>query len=207
MKLSSLVLGPVQTNCYILCDEESRSALVIDPADNATAIADVAKQNNCEITTIILTHGHFDHTGGLSGLRKMFPDAKLYSHRNSTLVLGDSNISGTYNMGYNNQTFTTDILVDDNDIISFGDESLKVIHTPGHTSDSMCIRLGDIIFCGDTVFRLSIGRSDLPTGNMDQEISSIKEKLMCLDDDIILYPGHGQSTTIADERKHNPYLS
>lgn len=207
MKLNRLVLGPVQTNCYILCDEESGEAAVIDPAYNAEAIKSAADKDGCEIKKIILTHGHYDHTGGLNELMSLCPEAKLYAHLKGKEILADTFLNLSGKPGRTPETFTPDILVSDGDTIPFGSSNkFEVIYTPGHTFDSMCLKFGEVIFCGDTVFRFSVGRTDLPTGSMDMEIKSIKTKLMLLDDNIILYPGHGEYSTIGDERKYNPYI-
>lgn len=207
MKLNRLVLGPVQTNCYVLCDEDNGKAAVIDPAYNAEVIKSTADKSGCEIEKIILTHGHYDHTGGLKELMILCPGAKLYTHIKGKEILADTHLNLSYKVGRTPETFVPDVLVADKDKIPFGDSEFEVIYTPGHTADSMCLKFGDVIFCGDTVFRYSVGRTDLPTGSMDMEIKSIKNKLMPLDDNIILYPGHGEYSTIGDERKYNPYIN
>ena len=206
LKIKRLILGPIMTNCYVFCDTSRGRAAVIDPADSPDIIEKAVKDEGCEVELIILTHGHYDHVGGLKGLQKLAPEAVVYSHQKGTEVLGDPDKSCCTDIGGKPQTFAPDKTVADGDIIRFGEYEFKVIYTPGHTIDSICLMFEGMIFCGDTVFRNSIGRADLPTGNPLQEIESIKTKLMILDDNIPLYPGHGESTTIGYERKNNIYI-
>lgn len=205
MEIKKLVLGSVMTNCYIVIDDYG-SAVVIDPADNAERIKREIDTNHAVLEKIILTHGHYDHFGALCDLRDMYENIKVYAHENSKEVLGDENVNLSVAIGGKKAVEQADVCLKDGDKIPFSDLEFEVLHTPGHTSDSMCLRLNNIIFSGDTVFKQSIGRSDFPTGDMDTEIKSIKSKLLPLDDDIILYPGHGESTTIGYERQRNPYL-
>ncbi len=207
MNIKRLILGPVSTNCYVFCDTERGKALVIDPAESADVIADTAKNDGCEIEKVILTHGHYDHTDGLSELLKLAPGATVYAHEKSSYVLNDSSVSRSRKIGDDFEAVVPDKTVEDGDIIPFGSFEFKVIYTPGHTIDSMCLMLDDMIFCGDTVFRHSIGRTDMPTGSFEQEIQSIKTKLMPLDDNIMLYPGHGESTSVGEERRNNPFIA
>ena len=207
MKLIRLILGPVQTNCYVLCDEQSGKAAAIDPAYDAKSIKAAADNNKCEIEKIILTHGHYDHFGGLKELKALCPDAEVYAHLNSKRVLADVNINLSQAIGGVPETFVPDVLTADGETIPFGGSEFKVMYTPGHTDDSICLKYDNVIFCGDTLFRYSVGRTDFPTGSMKKELNSIKQKLMPLDDNIILYPGHGEYTTIGDERRNNLYIA
>lgn len=207
MKIQRLILGPVGTNCYIFCDEERGEAAVIDPAYDHRSIIKAAESLGCKITLIILTHGHYDHIGGLSGLLAECPSAVLYAHKRGVEVLGDPSKSCCREIGGVIETFAPHKTVADGDTIPFGEKGFRVIYTPGHTIDSICLKVDDMVFCGDTVFRYSVGRTDLPTGNSVQLISSIKSKLMCLEDGVSLYPGHGEATTVGEERRHNPYIT
>lgn len=206
MIIKRLILGPVATNCYIFLDEDSKEAAVIDPSADHESILNVIKENGCKLKKIILTHGHYDHIGGLSGLLEAEPEAKVYAHEKSTEVLGEPRVNLSGELGRKEETFKADIAVKDGDVIPFGKDEFKVIYTPGHTIDGICLVIDGKVFCGDTIFRFSVGRTDFPTGDMSREIQSIKTKLMPLDDSVRLYPGHGEPTTVGDERRGNPYL-
>lgn len=206
MKINRITLGPVQTNCYIIYDEISGAAAVIDPAYNAPEIKSSADRLGADIEKIIITHSHCDHIGGLKELKALCPSAEVIAHINGKEIMNDPAANLSREIGGRAETFSADRYVAGGDIIILSGEELEVIYTPGHTKDSMSIKYKDIIFCGDTVFRYSIGRTDFPSGNMDTEIASIKDKLLVFDDNTILYPGHGEYTTVGDERRNNPYL-
>ncbi|MEG1441416.1 MAG: MBL fold metallo-hydrolase, partial [Oscillospiraceae bacterium] len=154
---------------------------------------------------IVLTHGHFDHILALPVLLKT-TKAPLYIHENGKIFLEESEYNLAFHLDVDWKPITADHYLKDGDVISLGDKSIKVIHTPGHTSDCICLLVDDILISGDTLFQGSVGRIDHPTGDLSMEVNSIKQKLMPLSDDIKVYPGHGNDTTIGSERRENPYL-
>ncbi len=205
MILHTLVFGALQTNCYILADEESKCAMVIDAPDNADKILEFAKDKGYNITDIILTHGHFDHILALKELKET-TGATLSTFVDTEEFLKDRVLNLCHYVNIELDPIIPDKLLKDGDIINFCGNEIKVIHTPGHTKDCICLLFGKTLISGDTLFRSSIGRWDHPTGDMAQEIESIKEKLLVLPDDTNVYPGHGPSTTIREERRVNPYI-
>lgn len=205
MVIHTLVLGNLQTNCYIWEDENTKTAIVVDAPDNADAIIDFASKSGIQITDIILTHGHFDHMLALCELKaKTGARLSVFEKTVEFINIPSLNLSGY--MGEECKSAEADRLLKDGDIIELGENKIKVIHTPGHTSDSICLLSGDTLISGDTLFRFSVGRGDFPTGDMNEEIKSIKEKLMPLPDDTKVYSGHGPATTIGEERRGNPYI-
>ena len=206
MLFHNLVLGSLGTNCYILADESTKKAIVVDAPDRCDKILEFVEEKGYSVDKIVLTHGHYDHILALGELKEK-TKAPLYVHENGRDFLSDGIKNLSHYVGYEWTPIQADVYLKDGDTVEFGGISLKVLHTPGHTADCICL-LGDgIVISGDTLFRRSIGRCDHPTGDMRQEIEAIKEKLMILPDDVKVYPGHGPSTTIGEERKENPYLS
>lgn len=205
MKLYSYVLGRLGTNCYIWADEDTKNAIVIDPADNADKIKESADEMGLKITDIILTHGHFDHMLALGELKEA-TGARLSVFEKTERFLEDRVLNLCHYMGIELAPVKADKILCDGDIINFGENRIKVIHIPGHTEDCICLLCGKTLISGDTLFKMSVGRWDHPTGNMKEEINSIQERLMCLSDDVWVYPGHGEKTTIGEERRANPYI-
>lgn len=205
MILHTLVLGELQTNCYIWADEASGNAIVIDVPDSADRIIGYARDNGHKITDIILTHGHFDHMLALSELKeKTGAKLSVYEKTVDFLTEGSLNLGG--HMGVECKGAEADEILRDGDIIDFCGNQIKVMSTPGHTEDSICLLREDTLISGDTLFRRSVGRWDFPTGDMNSEINSIKQILFKLPDETKVYPGHGAATTIGEERRGNPYL-
>ena len=206
MILERLEVGPFATNCYIVGSEDSKEGIVVDPGDEAGRILKEVRDSGLEIKTIVLTHGHSDHTAALKEVKEATA-APIAIHADDVGTMKQKLLGIFMGAGFKSPP-SPDRLLNDGDIISISGLELKVIHTPGHSRGSICL-LGDgALFSGDTLFSGGIGRSDLPGsgGNHRQLIESIKDRLLVLDDDIKVYPGHGPSTTIGAERRGNPYL-
>ncbi len=203
IQIRSMVMGPVATNCYYLYDEDRKEAVVIDPPVKGIWINDHLTGKGFRVTAILITHGHFDHISGANELRDA-SHALIYAPQAERDMLLDPEL----NLSDENITLQADQYVKDQDLLEISGMKIRVIETPGHTSGGCCYYLADeqILISGDTLFAGSVGRTDLPTGSMSTLISSAREKLMILPDDVTVYPGHGESTTIGDERKFNPYL-
>lgn len=202
MKIETIVVGPLGVNCYIVVDPASRAGMVIDPGDDAAEIIRYIGQANIQVKYIVNTHGHSDHIGANAAL-KAATKAPLLIHAADELMLKNP-------LNYLGETIvssTADAFLKDGDILSLGGSQFKVLHTPGHTAGGICLQGDNVLFSGDSLFAESIGRCDLPGGNLNDLIGSLKTKVMALPDDVMVYPGHGPATKIGWERRHNPYLA
>ena len=204
MQLYTLTLGQLGTNCYIAASS-SGNCLVIDAPDDADTILEFIKEKKLTVSQIILTHGHFDHILALAALHDA-TGAPIAIHENGAAFLKDGINNLCHYAGISWTPIKPQRLLHDGDTIDVDELSFRVLHTPGHTADCICLYGNHILFSGDTLFCRSIGRTDHPTGDTKLEIASILQKLMPLPDDTKVYPGHGPSTTIGEERRENPYL-
>ncbi|MCI8660445.1 MAG: MBL fold metallo-hydrolase [Lachnospiraceae bacterium] len=204
-RIRTFVLGEVSTNCYLVFHEGTKEAVVVDPADNALYILNKCRELQVTPVAILLTHGHFDHILAVKDICRAFP-CKVYAGKEEDRLLQDPFLNLTGTLGTDQTSIQADVLIKDGDILSLIGFAWKVLETPGHTAGSVCyyIESEHILFSGDTLFADSLGRTDLPTGSMEEIICSIREKLLTLPEDIMVYPGHGEPTTISHERKYNP---
>jgi hydroxyacylglutathione hydrolase len=200
MIIKKLMAGIYGANCYIVMDEDSKETMVLDPGGDVDDIEKAINILGAKVKYILLTHGHFDHTTGVDGLQAITKAEVAIGSEDDEMILKGMQYYGPFIEG------GAHIKLNHGDSLTFGKYSVKCIATPGHTPGGMCFLVDNHLFSGDTLFKGSIGRSDLAGGNGETLINSIKEKLMILPKDIIVYPGHGPSTTIGDEAIYNPFL-
>ena len=206
MIVRKLEVGPFASNCYIIGSEADREGMIIDPGDEAKLILSEVKDLGLDIKVIALTHGHIDHIGALKEVKEA-TGAQVAIHTDDVRVLKDRFLSIFLGIRRRSPP-PPDRLLNDGDTISVGGLKFTVIHTPGHSQGSICLLGEGVLFSGDTLFNYGVGRSDLPGSgsNHNQLIDSIQRRLLVLDDDIKVYPGHGPETTIGAERRGNPFL-
>ena len=208
LKIVTLVVSPIMENCYIIYDEKSLEGIIVDPGDEADRILTAVKNLNLTIRYIVNTHAHADHIGANKEIGEKLK-AKLAVHADDAAMLTDPqlNLSVAGYMGRLIISQPADILLHEGDIIVFGNCEFKVVHTPGHTPGGICLVGENVVISGDSLFAGSIGRTDFPTGSMTDLISSLKEKIMTLDPNMQVFPGHGGTTNIGWEKQNNPYLA
>lgn len=204
IEFETIVVGALETNCYIIFDGED-NAIIIDPGGEPEKISLFIKNKNLKPQMIINTHGHADHCGGNKFLKKKY-SIPILMHENDVKILNSFENKFFFPLMHGSPSPNPDRFIKDGELIEFGGNTLKIIHTPGHTPGSISIFTDGIFFSGDLIFSGSVGRTDLPGGSWNQLIDSIKNKVLSLPDETIILPGHGPSTTVGEERRNNPFL-
>lgn len=200
MEIKKVIAGIYGANCYIVMDKDTSEAVVIDPGGDVDDIVKVIKNIGAKVKYIFLTHGHVDHTSGVSELKEITNAVVCISKKDDDLITKGEYLFGPLIKG------GADKLLSDGDIIKISNIQIKCVDTPGHTPGGMSFLIGNCAFTGDTLFAGSIGRTDFIGGDFNAIINSIKSKLLCLPDDTIVYPGHGSGSTINKEKLNNPFL-
>ena len=196
MNIKTMQVGPLGTNCYLLEDEHTRAAAVIDPGGDGARIEAQLRADGAELKRILLTHAHFDHTGGVAELHAAHPDVPVFLHPADASRLGSDVFPpiGAPTMPYG-----------DGDVVKLGDLDIQVLHTPGHTPGGVCLLVGDALFTGDTLFQGSMGRIDFEGGSYEDIMASLA-RLAHLPGDFRVLPGHMDASTLERERKTNYYI-
>ena len=207
MKVEQFATGILGTNTYLAINEETKQAVVVDPAALPKRLKNYIVENELQVEAILLTHAHFDHIMGVDLFAEEYGVSTVYVHENDAPMMEDPalNLSNVYTRGYTYSNYTC---IRDKQILKHAGIEFQVIHTPGHTSGgvSYYVEEAGALFSGDTLFQASIGRTDFETSSMSDMIRSIKDKLFLLPDDTIVYPGHMAATKIGYEKKYNPYV-
>lgn len=204
IKIHTIVVGRLQTNCYIL--QSNESAIIVDPGDEPDRIIRFVHDIKVRPSQIIATHTHFDHVLGVDTIRAKLK-IPFMIHRDDLAMLESMQSRVRQIMGFEvPPPPKVDSYLKDGDVLKLGEEKISVLHTPGHSPGSISLSGDRYVLTGDALFNQSIGRTDLPGGDLKTLVHSIKERLFKLDDEIIVYPGHGPETTIGDEKLANPFV-
>lgn len=204
MKIINIPSGPLMVNSYIAWDEKSGDGFIVDPGGFNPRMEETINKEKINLKYVILTHGHGDHIGGVNIISEKY-DAKIVAAEAETPMLKDPRANMSADFG-TPVSIVADISVKDGDTLDVGNMRLEFIMTPGHSPGGMCIRIGTVLFSGDTLFQASVGRTDFAGGSMPLLIKSIKEKLFVLPDDTRVFPGHMGATTIGFEKENNPFV-
>ena len=202
-----LPVGILQCNCSVFGDEKSREAIVIDPGDEIEKITAILREHQLKVTAIVITHAHIDHVAGAQKLRAL-TQAPVYMNERDKALLDMLDVQANWIGMATPPRTEVDVPATEATVLNLGNAAFQVMQTPGHTPGSLAIWIAseNKLVAGDTLFRDSIGRTDLPGGNSRQILSSIKTRLLNLPDETVVIPGHGQTTTIGREKKRNPFL-
>lgn len=206
IKCDFRVVGPVQTNCYFAYNVDTLGCVIVDPGDESDKIIKYIENKQLKPEAILLTHGHFDHIGAVSDLRKKY-GVKVYAADKERDTLSDINLNLSSQFMGNHMSIEADEWMQDGQEIELLGDTVRCILTPGHTVGGMCYYFvkNGLLFSGDTLFQQSVGRTDFPGGSMSQIIQSIRTKLFVLPDFVRVYPGHGMMTSIQEEKMLNPF--
>lgn len=203
--IKTLVLGALATNCMLIIQQERKEMIIVDPADSAELITEAATRLDCRPAAIFLTHGHFDHMLAVEDLKDIY-EIPVYAYAEEQDILGSSelNLSAGWAARY---TTKADHLLKDRQTLEAAGMKFTVLHTPGHTKGSCCYYLPEakVLFSGDTLFAGSVGRMDFPTSSGAQMKNSLKKLVTEIPEDVLVYPGHGDTTTIGYEKRYNPF--
>lgn len=203
--VETVVVGPLQVNCYIVACPKTLEALVIDPGDDGERILDVVRSSGWRVVRIVNTHGHFDHIGGNRTLVEA-TGAELLIHEFDLPLLQKAQLHArVYGLNAEPSPVPARLLKDD-DTVAFGDLLCRVIHIPGHSPGGIALHCGDHLFVGDVLFAGSVGRTDLPGGDHDALVAGIRLRLWPFPGETLVHPGHGPDTTIAREKRSNPFV-
>lgn len=206
MKVKRIVVGALETNCYLVYSEDTRECIVVDPGADPEKIVQEVKSNKLKPTAIVNTHGHVDHVGANKPIKEEF-DIPLYIHQHDLKLLKNILQSSFGLMIGAKKSPPPDVFIKEGDILELGESHLKILHTPGHSPGSISL-LGDgFILSGDALFNGGVGRTDLPGGSWEKLQESIKEKIFILPPNTLVLPGHGPSTKVSVEKNSNPFLT
>ncbi len=205
MEIEKFIVGVANSNSYVVNDE-NKKAVIIDCGGDVDKILTYIKSNDLVVKSIILTHYHFDHIMGVDRLQKEL-GAELLIHKDDHSGLKDPNINLSQMHSSANLSLEADQLLTDEEIIKVGDLEFEVIHTPGHTPGSICIKADGYLFTGDTIFKQAVGRTDFPGGNKNHLIKSIKDKLLAIKENLVILPGHFNKSDLNYEKKNNHFIA
>ena len=205
MRIETLVVGAFATNCYVVAPDAGDECAVIDPGAQGAQIVDHVREGGRSVSYVLATHGHADHTGGIAAVKASL-GGQFAAPEGDVGMLGKPDAWMTAMLPDFEMPPPVDVVLRDGDVLGLGDEELRVLATPGHTPGGVSFVLGDVVFAGDTLFQGSIGRTDLPGGDFEQELASIRDVLFPLGDGVTVLSGHGPATTIGQERRTNPFL-
>ena len=205
MKVLPLVSYNMDSNSYLVYDEKKTACAVVDPSGDLREVEKAAFELGAPVSAILLTHGHFDHINLVEEAAEKL-QIPVYIHRDDAPMLHDPRLNLSVLFGTNYIANVQEKTLAHGDTIEIGEESLQVIHTPGHTPGGVCYYADGVLLSGDTLFDSGIGRTDFPRGSMTDLLTAIEKRLLCLPDSTCVYPGHGGGTTIAREKRFNPFL-